>query len=143
METTFGTIVIVVAILGGLAAVLTFLGTGKLYQGIGKGAFSLDGHEQPKGPKPGSAQARAESEEELRQLLEAKSYRRVQRGEEPLDVDAEMAALTAPAPSGYDAELEEEVRQLVVARNERRMRKGEEPFDVEEEVRRQLRDAIG
>ena len=66
---------------------------------------------------------------EVRQMLEAKSYRRQRGGEAPLDVEAEVSAPArpgrrpAPAP-GQDAELREEVRQLVVARNERRMRKG-------------------
>ena len=75
---------------------------------------------------------------EIRQLLEAKSARREARGEPPLDVDAEVAALTQP--QGQDEALRDEVRQLVIARNERRVRRGEEPLDVEAEVDRQLRD---
>jgi hypothetical protein len=70
--------------------------------------------------------------------VEAKSARREARGEPPLDVDAEVAALTRP--QGHDEALKEEVRQLVIARNERRVRRGEEPLDVEAEVERQLRD---
>ena len=87
---------------------------------------------------PGSAAARAEAEAEIRQLVEAKSARREARGEPPLDVDAEVAALTQP--QGQDEALRDEVRQLVIARNERRVRRGEEPLDVEAEVDRQLRD---
>jgi len=143
VEAAFGIVVVAVAVIGGLAAIASYIGAGRLYQGIGKGQFALDQPDRPKGPKPGSAQARAESEEELRQLLEAKSYRRVERGESPLDVEAEMAALLRPQPTGHDAELEEEVRQLVIARNERRARKGEPPLDVETEVRRQLDDLGG
>ena len=65
-------------------------------------------------------------------MLEAKSYRRVQRGEAPLDVEAEVRRLLAAEggrdrPS-LDAELRDEVRRLVVARNERRMRRGEPPW---------------
>ena len=71
--------------------------------------------------------------------MEAKSARRVARGEAPLDVDAEIAALKPAAPAA-DEGLRDEVRQLVVARNERRMRRGQEPLDVEQEVERQLRD---
>ncbi|HEY1594137.1 MAG TPA: hypothetical protein VGF74_01975, partial [Thermoleophilaceae bacterium] len=82
--------------------------------------------------------ARAEAEAEIRQLVEAKSARREARGEPPLDVDAEVAALTRP--QGHDEALRDEVRQLVIARNERRLRRGEEPLDVEAEVDRQLRD---
>lgn len=85
---------------------------------------------------------------EVRQMLEAKSERRRQRGEAPLDVEAETARLLAAAeqPRGeeaMDAELRAEVRQLVVARNERRMREGLEPLDVEAETERQLADLIG
>jgi hypothetical protein len=64
----------------------------------------------------------------------------VARGESPLDIDAEYAALTATAPAGRDEALREEVRQLVVAKNERRARRGEAPLDIEAEVDRQLRD---
>jgi len=85
---------------------------------------------------------------EVRQMLEAKSERRRQRGEAPLDVEAETARLLSAAeqPRGeeaMDAELRAEVRQLVVARNERRMREGLEPLDVEQETERQLADLIG
>ncbi|HEV2859116.1 MAG TPA: hypothetical protein VGW80_12020 [Solirubrobacterales bacterium] len=85
---------------------------------------------------------------EVRQMLEAKSERRRQRGEAPLDVEAETQRLLAAAeqPRGEeakDAELRAEVRQLVVVRNERRMREGREPLDVEAELERQLADLIG
>ena len=85
---------------------------------------------------------------EVRQMLEAKSQRRQQRGEAPLDVEAETERLLAGAerPRGsdaIDAELRAEVRQLVVARNERRLREGQEPLDVEAEVEKQLADLIG
>jgi hypothetical protein len=85
---------------------------------------------------------------EVRQMLEAKSERRQQRGEAPLDVEAETERLLAAAqqPRGsdaMDAELRAEVRQLVLARNERRMREGLEPLDVEAETERQLADFIG
>lgn len=85
---------------------------------------------------------------EVRQMLEAKSERRRQRGEAPLDVEAETERMLAAAeqPRGeeaMDAELRAEVRQLVVARNDRRLRQGLEPLDVEAEVERQLADLIG
>lgn len=85
---------------------------------------------------------------EVRQMLEAKSQRRQQRGEAPLDVEAEAERLLVEAErpraaDAIDAELRAEVRQLVVARNERRLREGLEPFDVEAEVEKQLADFIG
>lgn len=143
MEETFGTVVIVLAVVAGVVAAAAYVGSGKLYDGIGKGAFSLDQPDRPKGPQPGSAAYAAEAEAETRQMLEAKSAMRVARGESPLDIDAEYAALTAPPPAGRDAALRDEVRQLVIASNERRMRRGEEPLDVETEVDRQLRDLGG
>jgi hypothetical protein len=76
-------------------------------------------------------------------MLEAKSRRREARGEAPLDVDAELAALTSAAPGSGDPALREEVRQLVIARNERRLRQGKEPLEVEAEIDRQLRDLGG
>jgi hypothetical protein len=140
MEETFGTVVIVIAVVAALFAAAAYVGSGKLYDGIGKGAFSLDQPDRPKGPQPGSAAYDAEAEAETRQMLEAKSALRVARGEEALDVDAEYAALTRPAPAGRDEALRDEVRQLVIASNERRQRRGEAPLDVEQEVDRQLRD---
>jgi hypothetical protein len=65
----------------------------------------------------------------------------VVRGEPPLDVEAEIAALTSGSGPGVDDALRDEVRQLVIARNERRIARGEEPLDVDAEVERQLRDA--
>jgi hypothetical protein len=140
VEETFGTVVIVIGVIAALAAALAYIGSGRLYEGIGKGAFSLDQPDRPKGPQPGTAAYNAEAEAETRQMLEAKSALRVARGESALDIDAEYAALTAQAVSGRDEALRDEVRQLVIAKNERRARHGEPPLDVEEEVDRQLRD---
>src|SRR5205823_4687649 len=136
---TFGTVIVVVGCLGVIVAIISLRGARGLYDTIGKGAFALDESDRPRGPEPGSPQARAEAEEEIRQLVEAKSARRQARGEPALDVEAEVAALMGP-PAGADSALREEVRQLVVARNERRVRRGEEPLDVEVEVQRQLRE---
>lgn len=143
MEETFGTVVIVIAVVAAVCAAAAYVGSGKLYDGIGKGAFSLDQPDRPKGPQPGSAAYNAEAEAETRQMLEAKSDRRVARGESALDIDAEYAELMRPAPSGRDEALREEVRSFVISNNERRVRRGEEPLDVETEVDRQLRDLGG
>jgi hypothetical protein len=95
-----------------------------------------------RGPTAAAGPQSAEAQEEIRQMLEAKSARREARGEPPLDVDAELASLMQEAPE-TDPALRDEVRQLVVARNERRARQGKEPLDVEAEVERQLRDLRG
>ena len=76
-------------------------------------------------------------------MLEAKNERRAARGQAPLDVDEELASLTASPSPPADAGQREEVRQLVVARNERRLRQGKAPLDVEQEVERQLRELGG
>jgi hypothetical protein len=141
----FPIVIIGVSIAAIVVAIVVSLASGGIYDRIGRGGtFGLDtdgGSVRP-GPPPGSAAARAEADAEIRQLVEAKSARRVARGEAPLDVEAEIAALTRPAAPA-DEGLRDEVRQLVVARNERRVRRGQEPLDVEAEVDRQLRDLGG
>jgi hypothetical protein len=129
---TFGTVLIVVSAVAVVVAFLSYWGSGRLYGSIGKGVLDM---EEP--PRP---VARAEAVEEIRQMLEAKSARRVARGEPPLDVDAELATLVSSPSSPRDESLREEVRQLVIARNERRARQGKPPLDVEAEVERELRD---
>ena len=132
----FGTIIIVVSVVAVVVAAVSYWGSGRVYGSIGESDLLM--RRETSAAAPDSAEAR----EEIRQMLEAKSARRQARGEAPLDVDAELAALTGAAP-GADRELREEVRQLVIARNERRMRKGEEPLDVDAEVERQLRSLGG
>jgi len=139
VDSGLAVVVIVVSLLGIVGALVAVAGSGRLYDQVGKGAFSLD-REEPAGPAPDSPAGRAEAAEEIRQLVEAKSARREARGEPPLDVDAEVAALMAGPEPGRDDALREEVRQLVEARNERRIRRGEEPLDVDAEIERQLRD---
>lgn len=130
----FGTVLIGVSVLAVVVAVLSYWGSGGIYSGLGRGDLELR-REQAASP--------AEAQEEIRQMLEAKSRRREARGEAPLDVDAEIAELTSGAPAPGDPALREEVRQLVIARNARRLRQGKEPLDVETEIDRQLRDIGG
>jgi hypothetical protein len=115
-------------------------GGGSMYDQIGTGGISREADAGGGAPMPGSAAERAEQEQEIRQMLTARSERRVRRGEEALDIDAEVARLLAlePASHSHDASLVEEVRQLVLARNARRVRQGMEPLDVEAEVTRTL-----
>jgi hypothetical protein len=137
----FGTVLIAVSLLAVVIAAISYWGSGRIYSGLGRGDFEME-HDRPDA-SPASPRAAAEAHEEIVQMLEAKSRRREARGEAPLDVQAELAALTASAPSGRDPALREEVRQLVIARNERRLRQGKEPLDVEAEIERQLRDLEG
>ena len=127
-------------------ALLTFaLGARNALDQVGKGQFAVEFESDlPSKITDSDAEGVPEAREaEIRQLLEAKSYRRRERGEAPLDVDAEMNRLLTEEPkqpAAIDRRLVEEVRQLVVARNERRVRTGKEPLDVEREVERQLRE---
>jgi len=84
--------------------------------------------------------SKAERDDEIRQMLEARNARRVARGQPAVDVEAELLRLTGPTAVAADPALRAEVRQLVQARNARRARRGQPPLDVEAEVERQLRD---
>jgi hypothetical protein len=140
MTEVFGTVLIVVCLVAVVFAVASFWGSGKIYEGLGHhGGLSLERPDPDAARPSGGASAQAEADEEIRQMLEAKSARREARGQAPLDVEAELAALRRP-PSAGDEALREEVRQLVIARNERRLRRGKAPLDVESEVDRQLRE---
>jgi hypothetical protein len=134
----FGTVLFVVCVLAVVAAAISYWGSGNIYKGLGKtGGLSID-EDEPRAAAPSPAGG-AEAREEIRQLLEAKSARREARGQAPLDIEAELEALTA-APVAADPGLREEVRQLVEARNDRRRRQGKPPLDVEAEVDRELRE---
>jgi hypothetical protein len=141
---SFGIVLIVISLIAAIVAAVSFWGSGRIYKGLGRsGPFAMEEDETrqarsapPKGPSD------PEAREEIRQMLEAKSARREARGEEPLDIDAELASLSSPAATD-DPSLREEVRQLVEARNDRRRRQGKEPLDVEAEVERQLRELGG
>jgi len=118
-------------------------GKDSMYDRIGQGGISRESDYAGTGaPAPATdpAAARSEQEQEIRQMLRARSERRVSRGEQPLDIDAEVARLLADARTdeAHDPALAAEVRQLVDARNERRVRQGLEPLDVESEVARTL-----
>jgi hypothetical protein len=130
-------------------AAIVFARSGGAWRDIGKGRFGvMHSMAPPRMAQPSPEIDLAIQAAEARQMLEAKSYRRLRRGESPLDVEAEMSALLDPELSGsgkrsLDEKLRGEVRDLVIARNERRMRRGEEPLDVEAEVERQVADFIG
>ncbi len=133
----FGTVLIVIAVVAVIVAAISYRGTGRIYSGLGREG----GLEMTREP-PAATASGAEVQEEIRQMLEAKAQRLEARGEPPLDVDAELAALLRPSTEA-DPALREEIRQLVVARNERRLRQGKEPLDVDAEIERQLRSAGG
>jgi hypothetical protein len=127
MDDAFIAVVVLVSVLGLLAAIVALAMSGGSYDEIGRGGLSVDA------PPPATD---AERDAEIRQLLAARNARRAARGEEPVDIEAELRALTAPAA---DPELTAEVRAAVEARNARRIARGRPPLDVEAEVARHLR----
>ena len=129
MEDAFGIVLIGVVVVAALIAVGTLATSGKSYDEIGRDGLSLrDGDDPP-----------AAREAEIRQMLDARNALRRRRGRAPLDVEAELRALTRPET---DPGIESEIRDLVHARNARRARRGEPPLDVEAEVAREIR-ALG
>jgi hypothetical protein len=137
MQDAFVWVLVVVVVGAVIAAVWAGVASRNPYSQIGRGGLFED--TAPKAGGVATAVAAAEREAEIRQMLEARSARRVAKGGAPLDVEAEMAALLDERPPA-DPSLVAEVRQLMEARNARRARAGKPPLDVEEEVARQLRD---
>jgi hypothetical protein len=142
VQDALGVVIFIVVILGAILAVASLVNRDDLYDQIGRGGLSIRDEPPRSEPQPGSVAHRVEQEEEVRQMVEARSARHVRRGQPPLDIDAEVARLLEPAagPAPLDPGLREEIRGLVVARNERRARMGKPPLDVETEIDRQLRD---
>jgi len=128
MHSAFIIVIWAVSLLALVIAFGALIAGRKTWQDYGKGELTMDRDE------PGPA-GLAERDDEIRQLLEARNARRERRGEAPVDVDEELARLTAPA---VDPALREEIRQLVVARNHRRVRAGKPPLDVEAEIEREI-----
>ena len=135
MQEAFTYLIWGVVAVGGIAAIWGLLGTGKLYERIGKdGLYRDEAAAARSAPAPEAAGVR---EEEIRQLLTARNELRSHRGGAQVDIETELAALMRPA---VDPELEAEVRAFVESRNARRVAKGQDPLDVDAEVERRLRD---
>ena len=97
MQDAFGIVLVVVVIVAAIVAIVTLGGFGRAYDEIGRGGLSLrDGSDRP-AREPTRAMAAGERDEEIRQMLVARNARRVRQGREPLDIEAEMAALSRPA----------------------------------------------
>ena len=139
VDDAFLIVVIGVSVLALIVAVIALATSGGAYDRIGRGGLSI-GEDLPARQAAGRPASTAERDAEIRQYLAARNVRRAARGEAPLDVEAELRALTAPAA---DPELADEVRQLVEARNARRVARGEPPLDVEAEVSKRLRNELG
>ena len=137
-------LVIVVLIALPVGAIVFARGAGGALREIGKGQFAMEEDFPQSSGTPVHAVSAEVREEEIRQMIQARSDRGVAKGRKALDIDAEVEKLLATDTGGpglgSDRALREEIRQLVVARNERRQRQGKKPLDVEKEVDRQLRE---
>lgn len=140
MEQAFGYVIVIVTVVSAIIAIASLGLRSKAYEQIGANGLNDGTDRNPNEGRMSGAMSNRERDEEVRQMLAARNERRVRRGLEPLDVESELARLTAPA---LDPALEAEVRELVVARNERRVRRGREPLDVETEVKRQIAELGG
>lgn len=136
MQEAFGIVIFGVVIIASLVAVATLVFSRGAFDQIGANGLD-DGSDRPASEPSSGPTFTAVRDEEARQMLEARSARRVRRGERPLDVERELARLLS-TPATVDHQLRSEVRELVMARNRRRVKQGKEPLDVEEEVIRQL-----
>lgn len=137
MVDAFFYVLVGVVAISAIAAILSL--RGDRYEHIGQGGLFGDSS-SGRPDEPVSAQIR---DEEARQMLAALNAKRVARGQEPLDVEAELARLTRAGGDRFDPALEAEIRQLVEAKNARRARRGLPPLDVEAEVRKQVDDLMG
>src|SRR6188768_1002433 len=110
-----GTVFIIVVLVAlPLGAIVFAMGAGGALQKIGKGDFALE-QDFPQSSQGAVHAVSAEvREEEIRQMIQARSDRGVAKGREALDVDAEVEKLLASesggASLGADKALREEVR---------------------------------
>ena len=129
MQDAFGYVLFGVVGVGVLVALGTLLLRKSTYEQIGAGGFFK---EDPATAQPANDPFR---DEEIRQMLTARNARHTLSGGAIVDVEDELARLTAPA---VDPALIDEIREFVVKRNERRIARGQEPVDVEAEVARRV-----
>jgi hypothetical protein len=86
-----GTVLILITLVVLPIAAIAFARSGQAWRSIGRGPYAIDPDLPPRSVRPMPAPAsRATKEAEVRQMVEAKAYRHRRRGEEPLDVEAEI-----------------------------------------------------
>jgi len=134
VHAAFGTVLWIVCGASALVALVALLASRKTWDDYGKSQLVLDS-EAPRRPAAGSAASNLERDTEIREMLQARNALRARRGEAPLDIEQELARLTAPK---MDPELREEIRDLVIARNHRRARAGKPPLDIDAEIEREI-----
>lgn len=137
MQEAFGVVIFGVMIIATVIGVATLGSARSAFDQIGADGL-YDGTDRPDFEPVSGAGFAAVRDQEARQMLEARNARRVRRGEEPVDVERELARLLAEPAGVVDHRLAGEVRDLVLARNRRRVEQGKDPLDVETEVSRRL-----
>src|SRR3954471_9874106 len=113
LSLSMGDVILIIVFTTIPIALLTFvLGAKNALDQVGKGQFAVEfERDLPSSTSTSDSDAEGGSgsrEDEIRQLLEAKSYRQEARGEAPLDVDAELKRMLAEQPqqaSGIDHRL--------------------------------------
>jgi hypothetical protein len=154
------TVLFVAMILGGVVGVMSLLARKDPYDEIERGGLSPDRDTEAvagQGAFADGSTPESERDLEIRQMLEARNARIVRAGGSPLDVESELARLTADgggsgpvadtgragaperglaAQAAERDERELEIRQMLEARNARIVRNGGDPLDVEAEVAR-------
>src|SRR5688572_982390 len=95
MDDAFLVVVIGVSVLALIGAVIALATSSGSYDQIGRGGLSIGDDEQSAARAPARPVPAAERDDEIRQLLQARNARRAHRGEPPIDVEAELRALTA------------------------------------------------
>src|SRR3954451_15324900 len=112
-------LIVVVLIALPLGAIVFARGAGGALREIGKGPLALEQDFPQSSGAPVHAVSAEVREEEIRQMVQARSDRGVAKGREAIDVDAEVEKLltadTGGPGLGEDRALREEIRQLVVA----------------------------
>src|SRR5687768_16346572 len=85
------TVVSIVAVLAGVVAIFTLITSRGTWSDVGSG-----GLDAADGAPPGEPLI-DERDQEIRQMLAARNARRERRGEQPLDLDEELAQLLRPS----------------------------------------------
>ena len=85
-----GNVLILVTLVTAPIAAIAFARSGKAWRSIGRGPYAIDPDLPPRSVRPlPSPVSNATREAEVRQMIEAKSFRRQRRGQAPLDVEEE------------------------------------------------------
>ena len=85
-----GNVLIAITLVAAPIAAIAFARSGKAWRGIGRGPYAIDPDLPPRSVRRlASPVSHATREAEVRQMLQAQSYRRERRGEAPIDVQRE------------------------------------------------------